>query len=264
MADHGDKSTLKFLSLAEMGDVSGRGNDIRQTAVLRQQRGVGHAHREGRAVHAHQIPFHVEGGLRSQRPAACLGFLQRRSVIGLGKLDDLIMVFSHQVLDGCPDHAGKGRVDTLDGVIGFQDKDTVGHRIKQGGHFFLFPDALSIKLRITDRHRGLVGKTLQQGSIVGREHPAVVAEDENHPDHLVAGDQRQANTGHQAQADLFRQLLEDFVNFGEFKAGRVFMVGHSSKQRLQMLQQLSRNAVRGCQPPAAIRAAQRNQARVSR
>ena len=69
---------------------------------------------------------------------------------------------------------------------------------------------------------------------LAEKHPAVVAEDEDHPDDTVAGDERQAHTGEQPQTDRAGEVLQHAVDLWQLEARRVFVVRHCCQQRLQV------------------------------
>ena len=129
-------------------------------------------------------------------------------------------------------HARQGRVAMLHRVVSRQDQDAIRHGVQHGRHAALFEAHPRVKLRIVDGNGGLVGKALQQGSIVGRKDAQVVTEDEDHPDHLAAGDQRQHHAGQETQAGGACQALQKAVDLGQLVAPGVFMFRDIIQQRL--------------------------------
>ena len=118
---------------------------------------------------------------------------------------------------------------------GIEDEHAIGQGIEQRVQPDLFLVDLGVQLGILHGNGCLVGKAAQQGIIVGGEYPGVAAEDEQQADHLLPGDQRQANAGQQAQAGGVGQLIEQAVDLGDLKALRVFVIGDFGEEALDEL-----------------------------
>ncbi len=98
MRDDRNEGGFQFLCLAEAGDVAQGGDDVEQDAI-RNQRGIGDAHRQGwERIAAFQVTFDIQVGMGSQRPAAGNGFFQGDVAGWFRPADDMIVRLAGQCL----------------------------------------------------------------------------------------------------------------------------------------------------------------------
>ena len=172
------------------------------------------------------------------------------------------LIFAQAITSSCvlprsastlhPQHARKGWVCPLDAVVGAQDQDAIRRGIQQGVQALALLVNLGVQLGVVHRNRRLVGKALQQRSIIGGKRASVVAENEQNPAYLVAGDQRQRHAGQQAQAGGACDHLQQAVDLGQLVARRLFVLADARQQLLELAQEPRRNALRDADLPAAL------------
>ena len=81
----------------------------------------------------------------------------------------------------------KGDVTTFDSMVGVENEDAIGSRIKQGIQSLFFVTNLSIEARIEYGNSSLVGEGLQELLVVGGKQIGITAENEDDADNLSMG-----------------------------------------------------------------------------
>jgi len=185
VTNHRNEGGFHLLGLSEAGNVAHRSDDVEQITLFRDQRRVSDAHRQGRvAIGTLQIAFHVQGGMRSQRPATGDCLFERHLLGFLGPGDDLVMRTVLQRLKFFANHVAKGRIAAFHAQVGKQDQNAIRSGIEQRVDPAPVIIHLPVKLGIVDGNSRLVSKARQQDTIIGAEGRKL-AKDEDHA-HITA------------------------------------------------------------------------------
>lgn len=169
MADDGDECGFHLVGIAKMRDVAHRHDDVTHLPVWREQRRIGNAHRHIWGFRPFNITFDIQMGVGSQGPAVCFSLIQRETVRFTRPLDQLIVMFSANLIISLPADSFKGVVDAFDAVVRIKNYDAVCRAVNQCVKALFFDDDLAVQPGVENRNGCLVSERLQKLLIVARK-----------------------------------------------------------------------------------------------